>query len=99
MMKKKMFITKMIIVTMDAMKQIWREICYCENEGCRVVLVSCDCSWLMVVREKQKEELISLRAKVIALEHDLHKSCQEASKNHDLCCQSSCGIAAFIREK
>ncbi|KAJ6951124.1 hypothetical protein NC653_007757 [Populus alba x Populus x berolinensis] len=33
MMKKKMFITKMIIVTMDAMKQIWREICYCENEG------------------------------------------------------------------
>ncbi|KAJ6951123.1 hypothetical protein NC653_040483 [Populus alba x Populus x berolinensis] len=48
---------------------------------------------------KKKEELISLRAKVIALEHDLHKSCQEASKNHDLCCQSSCGIAAFIREK
>ncbi|KAJ6951125.1 hypothetical protein NC653_040483 [Populus alba x Populus x berolinensis] len=57
MMKKKMFITKMIIVTMDAMKQIWREICYCENEGCRVVLVSCDCSWLMVVREKQKVKL------------------------------------------
>ncbi|KAJ6886209.1 pyruvate kinase-like isoform X5 [Populus alba x Populus x berolinensis] len=33
MMKKKL-ITKMIIVTMmDVMKQIWREICYCENEG------------------------------------------------------------------
>ncbi|KAJ6856802.1 hypothetical protein NC651_038472 [Populus alba x Populus x berolinensis] len=29
-----MLIMKMIIVTMmDAMKQIWREICYCENEG------------------------------------------------------------------
>ncbi|KAJ6865021.1 hypothetical protein NC651_035550 [Populus alba x Populus x berolinensis] len=29
-----MLITKMIIVTMmDAMKQIWREICYCKNEG------------------------------------------------------------------
>ncbi|KAJ6855026.1 hypothetical protein NC651_039869 [Populus alba x Populus x berolinensis] len=29
-----MLITKMIIVKMmDAMKQIWREICYCENEG------------------------------------------------------------------
>ncbi|KAJ6855027.1 hypothetical protein NC651_039869 [Populus alba x Populus x berolinensis] len=34
-----------------------------------------------------KEELTSLRAKVIVLEHDLHKSCQEASKNHDLCYQ------------
>ncbi|KAJ6893903.1 hypothetical protein NC652_027852 [Populus alba x Populus x berolinensis] len=34
MMKKKMLITKMIVVTMmDVMKQIWREICYCENEG------------------------------------------------------------------
>ncbi|KAJ6979477.1 hypothetical protein NC653_027584 [Populus alba x Populus x berolinensis] len=33
------------------------------------------------------EELTSLRAKVIALEHDLHKSCQKASKNHDLCYQ------------
>ncbi|XP_073261400.1 uncharacterized protein [Populus alba] len=54
MMKKKMLITKMIIVTMDAMKQIWREICYSENEGCRAVLVSCDYSWLMVVKEKQK---------------------------------------------
>ncbi|KAJ6886319.1 hypothetical protein NC651_026873 [Populus alba x Populus x berolinensis] len=33
------------------------------------------------------EELKSLRVKVIALEHDLHKSCQKASKNHDLCYQ------------
>ncbi|KAJ6858561.1 hypothetical protein NC652_040987 [Populus alba x Populus x berolinensis] len=84
MMKKKMFITKMIIVTMDAMKQIWREICYCENEGCRVVLVSCDCSWLMVVREKQKVASFVLEF-IVAYCIDKFLS--------------SCGIAAFIREK
>ncbi|KAJ6860525.1 hypothetical protein NC651_036808 [Populus alba x Populus x berolinensis] len=40
-----------------------------------------------LVMMKKKEELTSLHAKVIALEHDLHKSCQEASKNLDLCYQ------------
>ncbi|XP_061943484.1 uncharacterized protein LOC133667830 isoform X1 [Populus nigra] len=35
----------------------------------------------------KKKEFTSLHAKVTTLEHDLHKSCQEASNNHDLCCQ------------
>ncbi|KAG6737622.1 hypothetical protein POTOM_059150 [Populus tomentosa] len=67
--------------------------------------------FLLNYMEKNKSgdvsmEFTSSRAKVTALELDLHKSCQEASNNHDLYClpsskfEGSLGLsAAFIREK
>ncbi|KAJ6959804.1 hypothetical protein NC653_038000 [Populus alba x Populus x berolinensis] len=40
MMKKKLITKIIIVMMMDVMKQIWREICYCENEGMNMLSLS-----------------------------------------------------------